>query len=99
VKNVKYVQLRSRDDYSDLGQALDLTNDSVRIFYLSISPSLYENVASYINETSRRDNKELRVVFEKPFGRDTASAIDLSAKLQSHLQDEEIYRVIINIIL
>ena len=35
----------------------------------------------------------LRVVLEKPFGRDTTSASSLAATLASSLAEEEIYRV------
>ena len=89
---VSYVRLKSAEDYDILHSALGSTNETLRIFYMSVSPSLYETLASYIN-TRARSFSPMRVVFEKPFGSDLASAISLSEKLSSFLAEDEIFRV------
>lgn len=93
VNSTSYVQLRGDDEYKALGNLIDGSNETLRIFYLSISPSLYNDVASKINRYARPPIGELRVIFEKPFGKDLKSAIELSEQLQSQLSDEEIFRV------
>jgi glucose-6-phosphate 1-dehydrogenase len=65
---VSYVRLKGTDDYQMLQKTLKETNESLRIYYLSVSPSLYEGLASTINQYARSAG-EMRVVFEKPFGK------------------------------
>ena len=74
---VIYVRLKNSADYQLLHSKLEVQEEkneiqkerqeSLRIFYLSVSPSLYEDIASSINHFARPKG-ELRVVFEKPFG-------------------------------
>lgn len=73
---VVYVRLKNNDDYKLLNSKLDENNknnndnngeETLRIFYLSVSPSLYQDIATSINSYARPKG-ELRVVFEKPFG-------------------------------
>lgn len=61
------MRLRNVDDYHILHKKISHDEESLRIFYLSVSPSLYEDIATNINKYSR-PSTELRVVFEKPFG-------------------------------
>ena len=42
---------------------------------------------------SPRANAFLRVVLEKPFGSDSASATAMAAELRAHLNDDEIFRI------
>lgn len=61
------------------------------VFYLEIPPSLFGRVAEGLaraNLTSRA-----RVVVEKPFGHDLASARELNAKLSSVLEEWQIFRI------
>lgn len=101
---IQYVQLKSEDDFTTLQNTLSapqtdpLTGqayqETLRVFYLSVSPSLYDGLASSINRLVRPQGLgEMRVVFEKPFGRDLASALALSGILAGHLQEDEIFRV------
>lgn len=66
---VIYVRLKNSADYELLNSKLDENNnyETLRIFYLSVSPSLYQDIATSINKYARPKG-ELRVVFEKPFG-------------------------------
>lgn len=66
-ERISYFQLRSAHDYQLLHTNISDPMESLRIFYLSVSPSLYEDIAFNINHYAR-SNCELRVVFEKPFG-------------------------------
>ncbi len=102
-----YVQLRGEDQYNQLGRLLQQEQAAGgdvlagRLFYLSISPTLYAGVAKSVADhvrpaSSSRSSSSpvwLRVVFEKPFGRDLASAEALAQELALHLREEEIYRV------
>ena len=102
---IQYVQLKSDEDFQALQSTLSastfdpvtstLTQEALRVFYLSVSPSLYDNIASSINTYVRPspETTDMRVVFEKPFGRDLRSAMALSKRLGHHLQEQEIFRV------
>lgn len=62
------------------------------VFYLEIPPSLFATVvAGLANEGLVGDRR--RVVVEKPFGHDLASARQLAADLHKHIEESQIYRI------
>ncbi|PCI45413.1 MAG: glucose-6-phosphate dehydrogenase [Proteobacteria bacterium] len=65
------------------------------LFYLAIPPSWYECVCKNLKDAGLADEKDgfRRIVVEKPFGMDLASAQDLNAKLQSYFDESQIYRI------
>lgn len=65
------------------------------IFYLSTPPSLYEVVSKNLSEVglNKEDKGWKRLIIEKPFGYDLASANDLNAKLLSCFKEDQIYRI------
>jgi glucose-6-phosphate 1-dehydrogenase len=60
-------------------------------FYLAIPPSLFDDVASGLAQAGLADGA--RVVVEKPFGRDLASAHELNAVLHRYFPEEEVFRI------
>ncbi len=69
-----------------------LRDDAVRAFYLSVGPSLFPDIARRLSETGIA-TPESRIVLEKPFGHDLASAQELNAALRAHFQEKQIYRI------
>jgi glucose-6-phosphate 1-dehydrogenase len=66
--------------------------DSTRpLYYLAIPPSMFATVVEGLSKTGCL--REPRVVVEKPFGRDLASALELSRILQSAFADRSIFRI------
>ncbi|MBI3684752.1 MAG: glucose-6-phosphate dehydrogenase [Acidobacteria bacterium] len=64
------------------------------LFYLSTQPSHYELVASGLGAAGMAHGKGWRrLVVEKPFGYDLASAKTLNAHLQAVFPEKEIYRI------
>ncbi|WP_428827463.1 glucose-6-phosphate dehydrogenase [Azonexus sp. IMCC34842] len=65
------------------------------IFYLSVSPELYAPVTVGLAAAGLlvEDNGWRRMVVEKPFGHDLQSARDLQHELNTHLGEEQIYRI------
>lgn len=64
------------------------------LFYLSTQPSYYETTAHGIGMAGLQHGAGWRrIVVEKPFGHDLASARDLNRKLQEVFPEEEIYRI------
>jgi glucose-6-phosphate 1-dehydrogenase len=65
-----------------------------RVFYLAISPDLMVAAARHLEQLGIcRDCKRDRLVIEKPFGRDLASARDLDRLLTSLFAESQIYRI------
>jgi glucose-6-phosphate 1-dehydrogenase len=61
------------------------------IFHLAIPPSMFATVASGIAGVGL--NTGARLIIEKPFGRDLASAMDLNAILHEHFPESAIFRI------
>jgi glucose-6-phosphate 1-dehydrogenase len=68
-----------------------------RIFYFATPPSLYETIAHQLGAAgmARPKHKEgwVRLVVEKPFGRDVDSAQHLSTALYQVFNENQIYRI------
>lgn len=64
----------------------------VRAFYFSVAPSLFGDIASRLHDNGIADG-ESRIVVEKPFGRDLASARALNEVLAKHFNEAQIYRI------
>jgi glucose-6-phosphate 1-dehydrogenase len=90
--------------YAALGALLDRLDRERgtmgnRIFYLATQPSFYPNVIEHLRAAgvARRGDQGghgwSRVVIEKPFGRDLASAQELNADLGTAFDEEQIYRI------
>ncbi|MEP6662602.1 MAG: glucose-6-phosphate dehydrogenase [Verrucomicrobiota bacterium] len=68
------------------------------LFYLSTSPSQFAEVVEHLHKSRllvREENQKhwQRVVVEKPFGHDLASAQQLNAELTKFLFEKQIYRI------
>jgi glucose-6-phosphate 1-dehydrogenase len=61
------------------------------VFYMAIPPSMFPTVAEALASVGL--NERGRIVVEKPFGRDLASARELNATLHSVFPEERIFRI------
>jgi glucose-6-phosphate 1-dehydrogenase len=61
------------------------------LFYLAIPPSLFPAVVQHLADSGCAEGA--RIVLEKPFGRDLASAQALNALLHSRLPETSIFRI------
>jgi glucose-6-phosphate 1-dehydrogenase len=66
--------------------------DVVQAFYFSVGPSLFGALAERLHKHGMAGTGT-RIVVEKPFGRDEASAKDLNAVLAEHFDESQIYRI------
>ncbi len=66
--------------------------DVVKAFYFSVAPALFGDIAERLHTHGIADAQS-RIVVEKPFGRDLASAKALNAVLASHFKESQIYRI------
>ena len=88
---VHYVSGDYREEqvYRDLAEVLK--NFERPLFYLAIPPVLFDDVITGLDRCGVASNG--RVVVEKPFGRDLASAKDLNAVLHKSFTEDEIFRI------
>lgn len=100
LKLTRYRQLKTAENYTALHQdiltslAEEDLHEAGRLFYLSVPPFAYANIAQNINASCRPPpGAWLRVVLEKPFGHDYESAKKLASDMQTFFHEEEIYRV------
>jgi glucose-6-phosphate 1-dehydrogenase len=75
--------------YDRIGQAIEGRHTPV--FYLETPPSLFGRVVEGLAMAGL--TKQARVLLEKPFGHDLASARALNAELHRFLRERQIYRV------
>ncbi|MBN2348815.1 MAG: glucose-6-phosphate dehydrogenase [Bacteroidales bacterium] len=66
------------------------------IFYLATPPSLYESIAQslhFFGLSSEENGSWKRLIVEKPFGYDLASARELNINLLSYFSENQLYRI------
>jgi glucose-6-phosphate 1-dehydrogenase len=72
-------------------------NSARRLYYLSVGPDLYEPFVEHLGQVGLTQEPSptawRRLVIEKPFGRDLASARALNANLRLHLREDQTYRI------
>lgn len=88
------------DHYKELGKIADeldqkYETDGNRIFYVSMAPRFFGIVAKNLKEQGvlSTNGGFNRLVIEKPFGRDYASAKELNDELTSAFNENQIYRI------
>ena len=66
-----------------------------RLYYLSVSPELYPQLSGHLGEAglSKEDGGYRRLIIEKPFGHDRATAVALNEALHKHWREDQLYRI------
>ena len=78
------------DTFERVATALD--GARLPVFYLEIPPSLFATVVAGLAGAGALP-ASARVVVEKPFGHDLASARELAAELHQHVDETQLYRI------
>jgi glucose-6-phosphate 1-dehydrogenase len=89
-------QYNSENSFHELNVEIEkMTNQLIdnRIFYFSIPPNVFVDVARTIKKSSMSKNGWTRIVIEKPFGKDSESSAILSQELASLFDESQIYRI------
>ena len=87
------------DTYTALAKAVEAQSknwgeDAECVFYLATPPSIVETIVGNLGQAHLTDDHQrTRVVVEKPFGRDLASACALNQALLKTLDETQIYRI------
>jgi glucose-6-phosphate 1-dehydrogenase len=66
-----------------------------RLYYLSVSPELYPQLSGHLGEAglNKEDGGFRRLIIEKPFGHDKATAVALNEALHRHWREDQLYRI------
>jgi glucose-6-phosphate 1-dehydrogenase len=82
-------------DFSDSGTfervAAEIKGAQTPVFYLEIPPFLFGTVIKGLSDAGL--TKDARVVVEKPFGHDVASARELNNDVHQYLEESQLYRI------
>lgn len=89
---VEYVSLDAAgtEGWEKLAEAV--RPDKVRAFYLSVAPRFFGPIARRLEKFGIA-TPDSRIVVEKPFGHDLASAKALNSELRACFQEHQIYRI------
>jgi glucose-6-phosphate 1-dehydrogenase len=100
-QSITYLQSEIADPaaYAQLAERLDAIDRAWgvranRIFYLSVAPRFIEPITSNLGKTGiAADPGRDRIVVEKPFGHDLASARELNSLIAKTFSECQIYRI------
>lgn len=91
------------DDLEDLGRRLDELGLPNRVFYTATPPQTYAGIAAALgkaglsqHDSGRHDRDSdgfIRLVIEKPFGNDLASAQELNRTVLEWFREEQVFRI------
>ena len=88
---LRYVDGDLDDDATYAAMSREMGNGKRALFYLEVPPFLFGRIAQGISTAGRAEGA--RVMVEKPFGNDLASARALNETMQRYFPEESIYRV------
>jgi glucose-6-phosphate 1-dehydrogenase len=83
-----YERIKTR--LSELDQKHKVQNNL--LFYLAIPPLLYTTVVSHLGSVGLA-GRQVKLIVEKPFGRDLNSAAELNDNISQYFNESQIYRI------
>ena len=87
----------SEEDFKKLGEQLDKWEGGPgnRLYYMATPPSAFPNIIDFLGRTGQTIEEKgwRRVVIEKPFGTNLASAHSLNEQIHQALTERQIYRI------
>lgn len=92
LERLSYVAIDAKGDTGWQALGARMRPGVVQAFYFSVAPSLFGELAERLARFGIA-GPDARIVVEKPFGRDLASARALNATLARHFDERQIYRI------
>jgi glucose-6-phosphate 1-dehydrogenase len=86
------------EDFTTLARLLrdiEKSDDSTRVYYLATAPQFYEPAVEQLGRSglANENGGKRRVIIEKPFGADLASARHLNAAVHAVFSERQVYRI------
>src|SRR5690606_20899263 len=100
-EHISYLQsdIQNPNSYAQLAQQLNELDKewgtrANRLFYLSVAPRFIDAATIHLDQTGIANEVEKdRIIVEKPFGKDLATAQKLNQLLTQTFQESQIYRI------
>lgn len=95
----KALNVTSKQSYEELKDMLSQLDGQYqiggnRVFYMAMAPEFFGTIARYLKSEGVTDTEGwTRLVIEKPFGHDLASAKELNNEIREAFREDEIYRI------
>ncbi|RLS25254.1 MAG: glucose-6-phosphate dehydrogenase [Planctomycetota bacterium] len=102
VQKLQYTQgdFSDPEAYKRLAVLINATEAKLKtegntLFYMATPPSVFELVSSNLQSSGVKNSEKgwVRAIFEKPFGHDLKTAVELNRLLLKHWKEEQIYRI------
>lgn len=100
---INKMDLSSTRDYTQLKEELNavsasLGSETIRMYYLSIPAQAFSQIVTLLGETGHNEPfaneiTQPRILVEKPFGYDVASAKALIDSTEKHFSEPQVYRI------
>ena len=88
------------DGYEQLGKIFDKLDEDAgiafnRLFYLSTAPDFFPVITEQLGNSGlhKHDEAKVRIIIEKPFGTDLASALELNRRVLSVFRESQVFRI------
>jgi len=92
INQISYLKIDALGDDGWGALAQIIRKNVVQAFYFSVGPALFGELAKRLHQFGIA-NKTARIVVEKPFGHDLATAQALNAVLAEFFTEDQIYRI------
>lgn len=86
------MDLAEKGDYEKLSDYLRLGKDEQALFYLSVPPNAAADIVDFLGQAGL-SSRNVKILFEKPFGFDLASAQDFISRTGRYFNESQIYRI------
>jgi len=90
--SVYTMNLDDINDYHKLRDYLSLSDDEQLLVYLAVPPTAVGNIVDMIGNAGL-NSSNVKILFEKPFGTDLASAESVAELLTRHFSEDQTYRI------
>jgi len=87
----QYDDIESFKKYRKYINTLTKNKDLTHLTYFSVPPQTFKSIIQNLGESRKSKNEDLRLIIEKPFGKDTKSANELFHFLARYFSEDQIY--------
>jgi glucose-6-phosphate 1-dehydrogenase len=95
-RHVRYVKMEiaDRKDYPILRDVYVELDASIQLYYLAVAPEYFQSIGQHLLDAGILvPARQHRVIVEKPFGKDLASARAINAALTGIFGERDVYRI------
>lgn len=94
-EHIDYLRLNAGelDGYKILAERIAEGGRQVRVFYLSLPPSIFSIACENLAAVGLNQGQDTRVVLEKPLGYDFKSADEINSSVARFFDEKQVYRI------